>query len=139
MRQLALAVKTYEFDHVGKGPDQLADLVPKYMDSTSACLFESPYTTSVKPAENLTGMRELIEVFSPYVYVPLEKGRFVISERPGMWRSGMVGYVLSDDMPEQTRAGQILGHIVTIENFKQLLAGGFPKESGSGVMPAGNK
>lgn len=136
MSQLVLAIKAYQSDHNGRGPGELADLVPKYVDSVQLFLFESPYTTSVKPHDNLMNARKLIEVYSPYCYKPLSDGGFVIFERPGMWRFGKVGYILSSETGERTRDIVRVGHIVPADQFQQLLAKGFSVQSGTaGISP----
>jgi len=133
MQQMALAVTQYKSDHKGNGPSQLADLYPTYIDDVSFFFFESPYSTSTKPPENLMGAQGAVSAYSPYVYLPLAKGRFVIFERPGLWRSRkVVDYVMDDD-----RGGDFFSHHqASIDNFEHLLGEGFPEVSGSTSRPA---
>jgi hypothetical protein len=132
MSQIALAVEAFELDHNGKGPGELADLVPKYISDAGGFLFESPYTSTVKPMQSVNPSREMIEVFSAYVYVPLAKGAFVIAERPGMWKDGTVGYVFFGEKRDTSNY-----HRVSVDEFQRLVAEGFPDASANAASPAG--
>lgn len=135
MCQLATAVKLYKEDHDGAMPAKLSELYPQYVPYVDAFLFQSPYTNSVRPTDSSLDPQKVIQIYSPYVLMPLEKGRYVIFERPDLWRSGKakIGFVLSD----MISSGFYNAQVVTPDQFQRLLSQGFPSLDGSGTKASG--
>ena len=131
MHLLATGMESYRRDS-GKMPSRLADLVPKYFKIEKGVYIHSGNAGSIEPPASLGGGPEVIEAFLPYFYLPLKGDRFVVAERPGTWKDGTVGYVLSgepnDSVISLTSSSH---HRVKIDEFMRLLEEGFPEANDS--------
>jgi len=129
MHEIADAIVAYK-KNVGTLPRHLSDIIPKYLDVNGEGDFyiEHPQTTSLKPPDYLASSPQTTEAFLPYLYIPLKGNHFVVAERPGFWKDGTIGYVLSGEPSTSLGSGTVTEspqHRVNVEQFKHLLERGF--------------